>query len=248
MDELKSELFPLEEVYMSNEPLLPPKADPGDHVHTLARAGISSLPYVGGAAVELFQMLVTPPLERRRLEWMKSVGEGLNKLEEKYGNIIDDLKSNEQFIDTTMQASQAAIRTSQREKKDALRNAVLNAALLHAPDESRQQMFVGWVDSYTPWHLRMLRLFANPRSWYQDNGRQPPQYHLSSTLSGLLTDAYPDLKSERPFYDKVAKDLYNDDLIKSDDLHVMMSASGAFEMRATPLGEEFLRFICDPLK
>jgi hypothetical protein len=176
---------------MSNEPLTPPKATAADHAHTLTRAGISSIPIVGGAGVELFQMLVTPSLEKRKLEWMESVAEGLQRLEEKYGNIIDDLKSNDAFIDTVMQASQAAVRTSQHEKKEALRNAVLNAALPHPPDESRQLLFITWVESFTPWHLRMLKLFADPLGWYQENGRQPPQYHIAGSLSALLTDAFP---------------------------------------------------------
>lgn len=231
---------------MSKDSLSPPEAKSADHLHTLTRAGISAIPIVGGPGVELFNMLVTPSLDKRRQEWMDSVAEGLKKLEESHGNLLDDLKSDDGFIDTVMQASQAAVRNSQQEKKDALRNAVLNSALQSRPDESRRSMFVGWIETYTPWHLRMLKLFANPVAWFQENGRQPPQYVISSSLSGLLTDAYPELKHERGFYDKVAKDLYNDGLIKSDGLHVMMSASGAYEMRATPLGDEFLRFITDP--
>lgn len=232
----------------TNTSLKPPEPSAADHLHTLARAGVSSIPIVGGPGVELFQMLVTPSLDRRRHEWMESIAEGLNKLEEKTGNIVDDLKSDESFIDTVMQASQAALRTSQQEKKDALRNAVLNAALPSHPDESRQLMFINWIDRYTPWHLRMLRLFADPMCWYQQQKRQPPQYHISGSLSALLTDAYPELKSQRDFYDKVGKDLYNDGLMKSESLHVMMSGSGPFERRATPLGEELLRFITDPVQ
>ena len=36
------------------------------------------------------------------------------------------------------------------------------------------------------------------------------------------------------------------DLLGTDSFHTMMSASGAYERRATELGEQFLRFIAKP--
>jgi hypothetical protein len=226
----------------------PPKPTGKDTAHTLVRAGISGIPIIGGPAVELFQMLVMPPLETRRQAWMESIGSGLERLEEKQKTVIDDLKSNDVFIDTVLQASQVALRSSHNEKKESLRNAVLNAALPHPPNESRQQMFIHWIDSYTVWHLRLLKLFANPRAWYSENKRQPPEYHITGSLGQLLCDAFPELKDERGFYDKIAKDLYNDGLFGSEYLHVMMSGMGVYEERSTPLSAEFLRFISDPLK
>jgi hypothetical protein len=178
---------------------------------------------------------------------MQSIGEGLHQLEDKQKTLVDDLKANDVFIDTLLQASQAAVRTSQNDKKEALRNAVLNAAMPHPPSESRQHMFISWVETYTVWHLRLLKLFADPIKWYAEQGRQPPQYVIAGSLGQMLCDAYPDLKSERDFYDKVAKDLYHDGLFRSENLHVNMSGQGVYEKRATPLAEEFLRFISDPL-
>jgi hypothetical protein len=231
---------------MSDDSSAAPRPTAADHLHTLARAGISAIPVVGGPGVELFEMILPPALDKRKRDWMDSVGEALERLEAKFGNILDDLKSDDAFIDTVMQASQAAIKTSEQEKLEALRNAVLNSAAPSPPDLSRRQIFISWVDTLTPWHLRMLRLFADPMKWYQEQKRQPPQFHISGSLAALLTDAYPELKSERDFYDKVCKDLYNDGLIKSEHLHVMMSGSGPFEHRATPLGNQFLQFITDP--
>jgi hypothetical protein len=224
----------------------PPEPSVVDHAHSLIREVAEYLPGVGQPAVKLFEFLFAPPLEKRRQEWMESVAEGLRGLEENQHCKIEDLRSNDAFIDTAIRTSQAALRTSQQEKREALRNAMLNAALPHAPDASRQQIFVGWVESLTVWHLRMLRLFADPPSWFKANKREPQQHVITSSLSGLLTEAYPELKNERPFYDKIAKDLYNDGLLGSDSLHVMMSAGGAHQNHATQLGEQFLRFISDP--
>ena len=45
-----------------------PQRSKGDHAHSLAKAGLSSIPMVGGVAAELFQHLVQPPLERKAPE------------------------------------------------------------------------------------------------------------------------------------------------------------------------------------
>jgi hypothetical protein len=55
-----------------------------------------------------------------------------------------------------MHATQAAIRNHQKEKLEALRNAVLNSAEKNALDEDIKLMFVSLIDTFTPWHLRIL--------------------------------------------------------------------------------------------
>ena len=223
-----------------------PEADWKDRAHTLVRAGLGSVPVVGAAAAELFQMVITPSLEKRRAEWMNSVADELKTLEDKGRIRVEDLASNDVFIDTMLHASQSALRNSQEEKRRALRNAVLNSALPAPPDESRQQMFVEWIESLTVWHLRIFVLLANPIQWFKDHQRQPPQNYITSSLSGLLTCAYPELNNQRRLYDQIAKDLYNRSLIGTDDFHVMLSGSGALEHRATDLGKQFLAFISNP--
>ena len=45
-----------------------PETTLGDRLHTLAEAGIASIPVVGAAASELFTVILVPPLEKRRVE------------------------------------------------------------------------------------------------------------------------------------------------------------------------------------
>lgn len=61
---------------MANKKFQPPKKSAGDIAHTSAKAALSALPYVGGPAVELFQLVLQPPLEKRRAEWMERIAEG----------------------------------------------------------------------------------------------------------------------------------------------------------------------------
>ena len=145
-----------------------------------------------------------------------------------------------------MTASQAAIRNSQKEKREALKNAVLNSALPNPPDESRQQMFVGLIETLTVWHFRILRFFADPARVFQEQGKQAPQYTLAGSLSQLLTTAYPELKNKRVLYDQIGKDSYNRGLLGTDGFRTIMSGSGVYEKRATEMGEQFLKFISEP--
>jgi hypothetical protein len=48
-----------------------------DHTYTAAHAGVSVVPYVGGPAVELFNVIITSPIEKRKHESMEVVGEGV---------------------------------------------------------------------------------------------------------------------------------------------------------------------------
>ena len=66
----------------TDEELTPPETSGGDHAHAVTRAGLSSIPLVGGAAAELFSALVTPPLEARLEGWRETVGEALQTIDE----------------------------------------------------------------------------------------------------------------------------------------------------------------------
>jgi hypothetical protein len=72
---------------------------------------------------------------------METVAETIRKLEQEKGVKLEDLQHNESFITTVMQATQMAVRNHEQEKLGALRNAIVNSALPHAPDDSLQQMF-----------------------------------------------------------------------------------------------------------
>ena len=226
--------------------LTPPTETMGDKAHTLTRAGLAAIPYLGGSAAELFQLVLAPPLRKRQQEWMDSVAQGLRELEEKQKCVVDELKDNDAFIDTIMQASQAAVRTANEEKREALKNAVLNAALPNAPDESKQQIFVNFVDQFTVWHLRILSLFADPNGWFADHEKEPPRWGLGGSLSQILTTAFPELADQRGFYDVMGKDLFQRGLLNTDGFHTTMSGEGAMAKRTTALGDEFLSFVTAP--
>ena len=222
----------------------PPQRTSGDTGFAVARAGLSTIPVAGGAAVELLQILLTPPLEKRRDEWMKEVASALRDLEENQGIKLEDLQSNDSFIDTVLHASQIALRNNQREKREALRNGVINSALPSSPDQSLLQMFLGLIDTFTVWHIRMLKLFDDPKRW-SDNHDHILDNPDMGGLDLLLEKAFPELIGKKDFYDQVWKDLFSRGLVNTDSLHSIIWR-GALDKRTTEIGVQFIKFIESP--
>jgi hypothetical protein len=146
-----------------NSMLSPPTQTGGDHAHAAVRAALGAIPIAGGAAAELFAVILTPPIERRRLEWMQSVAEGLNRLEERDGSIAERLASDEAFQSTLIQATLAAIKNHQVEKRNALRAVVLKAASGSNINVDWKLLFVRYIDELTPLHFLVLKFLANPK-------------------------------------------------------------------------------------
>jgi len=222
----------------------PPKPTIDDTDHMISRALYSSIPILGGAAVELFQYYFAPPLERRRDAWMEEVGRALRNLEAKQGIRIKDLQNNDAFIDTVFHCFHLAMRNSEREKKEALRNAVINAAI-PAVDHSLQQMFLNLIDTFTVWHLRILKLFQDPLDWYHQMGRSFPKVS-GGPPSIVLEDAYPEIQSRKDFYTQIWRDMHQNGLTNASTLHGTMSYPGMIMKKTTELGDQFLAFISEP--
>lgn len=212
-----------------------PVQSKGDVAHAIAKAGLSAIPVLGGLAAELFQQTVQPPLEKRRTEWMKTVGEKLQQLEAQ-GLNLEDLQANENFLSVVMHATQAAMRTHDLAKREALRNAIANVAVGQAPDETTQYLLLSFINDLTEMHARILKLFHRP---------DVPNGIGMAGLSTVLESVIPELRGRRGLYDQLWRDLYSRGLVNTESLHVTMSASGLAAQRTTELGATLLKFISE---
>lgn len=210
-----------------------PERTRGDTAHAVVKAALSMVPAVGGPAVELFQYVVQPPLEKRRDQWMRDVGEKLEELRAN-GLDVDKLQSDERFISAVMHASQAALRTHHAEKLAALRNAILNVATGRGPDETTQHLLLSFVDDLSEMHLRILKVFHAP---------EPPLGVSMGGLERVLEHNIPDLRGQHELYRQLWRDLYARGLLNTENMVVTMSGRGLSERRTTRLGEQLLAFI-----
>lgn len=171
----------------------------------------------------------------------------MRQLEEKMGVVLDSLMEKDQFIDIAVEATQIAIKTSSQEKREALKNAILNSALPNPPEESLQKMFLSFIDTLTVWHLKLIELFDDPPEYIQKNNLQFGNISMGA-MSHLVENAFPELRGRRDLYDLIWKDLYSRALVNTDGLHTMMTGGGIVAKRTTEIGKLFLEFIKNPIE
>lgn len=222
----------------------PPSGTQGDTAHLLARVGISAIPGIGGTALEMFNALIVPPLERRRNEWIEQMALVVESLNSRVSN-LEDLKINDDFIDAVIKASRIAVSNNQQEKIEALKNAVVNSALPGSPDRSLQQVFFNYVDIFTIFHLKILDLFS----------RQEKLTSLFQRGSGDSSAAYfinieiPELSHENDLTNFVWTDLNTKGLLKSGQPLITPRGGNGYLVikHTTDFGDKFLSFIGKPV-
>jgi len=218
------------------------KPTAGDYTFALTKGGLGAIPIVGSISSELLGLLVTPPLEKRRQDWMTEVGARLKELEENSKIDLSSLADNEQFIDTVLVATTLALKTSEKEKIKAFQNAILNTALGESPDKTKGQIFLNLLDTFTVWHIKILHFIDNPTKWFENTGQNPPSFMMGS-LSSVLTKAFPPLSGQQELLDVIWRDLHDNGFHNTSGLMTTMSGNGLLTNRTTQLGQEFLKFI-----
>lgn len=238
---------PCKETVTLNDSYEPPKPSAGDDAHALGRSALGAIPFAGTAAVELFNIVITPSIERRRDEWREMVRRKLGELEQRQQVTIEELQQNEDFQTAILQASHIAIRTHSAEKREALCNAVLNTALRTEPNESRRELFLSLIDRFTPTHLKMLSIMDNPRKQFENLGIDPksilPKDKFGPADPMFLT-LLPDWREEQDIYFRVVADLHAVGLVPSERIDV--KPFQRLKSQITDLGKRFMRFVLTP--
>jgi len=224
----------------------PPKQSLADKGINIAKALLADIVPLGGTVGELAALFMQTPYERRIDGWQSDLGAQLDELARKHDAALEDLQADPGFVDTVMHATQVAIRNANEEKREALRNAILNTALPHPPEESERQIFLNYVDSFTPWHLRLLSLFKNPKRWFEAHGLTWPENTMMGSRSKILELAYPEAKQCPDLVRQVWRDLHATGMVGTDSLSSSMSGSGLTQAATTPLGRRFIEFVSAP--
>ncbi len=214
----------------------PPEKSNGDLVHTTVRTIASAIP--GGS--ELVNAIVAPPIEKRRDEWIQSIAELLTELNKRLeGFDPSDLIKNESFISTFLEASTIAMKTHQKEKLEALRNAVQNSALPDAPEDNIQSMYLKLIDSLTPYHIFLLKFFFFSNESITTKKTSLKAYEW-------VFEAIPGIGNKIDLARKLIEDLKNEFLLEITSQPLVMTQGGLFGSRVTDFGRGFLIFIKSP--
>jgi hypothetical protein len=184
----------------------------------------------GGFGEALVDMVILPTLERRKREWFEGLAKRLRDLEAR----VDGLEADSDKVTTSvLTATALAMRTHQREKLEALQNAVVNSVLGTEAESEVESLFMSFVDSFTPLHLSILRA-------YDEGGDS-----LSNLRTAYSTKAY--------LSNAVLQDLSSRGLLLSPVAFRQQIASPTnkqphltLQWPVTELGRRFIRFISHP--
>ena len=223
----------------------------GDYAHAGVKAGFSFVPVKGDPISEFFSMVIAPPLEKRRDEWLISIYNELQTLKtDVYEIKIETLKNNEFFISVLYYPTSITMKTHNIEKIQALKNVVIYSAIFPSYEDSLEIIFLNIIDRYTPWHLKLL---------LKMNGYHPTNIHemdflvinrgtaLNPKIKSDINFLFPELHKQPDLEKKVIKDLENEGLIF--DRFITEEATKIdinYRRRTTNLGQKFLQFILYP--
>lgn len=214
-----------------NDKLKPPGKSASDHMHLIARAGIASVPLVGGAGLEIFNAVVMPPLENRRQVWVEEVARSIRELEEQHKVLPDTLAQNERFISVVANATNIAIRAHENVKLDALRNAITNVALDTSPHSAREHLFLRLIDDLSG--PQILCLFGK-EVWVVDE----------EVPAGAFFGGLSRYKGAEWLATELLDDLIRRGLVKIDRFE-NNNKQHVTHYKLTEVGEQFRQFISD---
>jgi len=219
-----------------------PSQTKGDTVQAIVRVGLSIVP-PGAAVAELINLVIQPALNRRRDAWLNDLAADVEKLKERPdAPTLEQLSQNDVFVTVMLNASAAAMRTHQTEKLEALRAAVINAALPMPPGEQEQLMFVQLIDDLTPMHLQILRFMRDPAGWFEQHKIPKPEVTVGMWPL-ILVSAFPSFAGDAEVFSQVMSELVPLGLAGYRMVAVEMSQQQLLEKLTTPLGDRFLDFI-----
>lgn len=224
--------------------LKPPNNEIGEFLEKTLKGLASLIPGIGGMIAEYMDYYLPNSLGKRRDEFLKDVAYRLNELNEKNLISIESLKSNELFTSIIYSAIKESMNIHQKEKRDYLKNAVINTALKIDINHELQQRFIFVVSQLTATHIQLLSSFRNI------------EINTIDSYDGLFTLCKEDFHGDRDEFKMFCQDLLShglinistdfsdfEDVAHSTKIIAHKSQSDAPYVRVTSVGNSFLQYV-----
>jgi hypothetical protein len=235
--------LPRDAVDMATEVEPYPEEHARDKGRAVVDAAVAVVPIVGGAAETLLDALVTPKVTQRRDTWFATLGATVQELLDwKAGLEIDEMQQSDRLVNTILQTSEIALRTTEEEKLAALRAACIRAALPTEVGDVYERVFVRWIDELLPLHMQVLTYMEDPIGWFERNGIER-QHYMGAARMAPFNVAMPKLAADGPLRDLVLRDLDQRGLADVGAMSALVSENAVFSPVVKDLGRKFLRFI-----
>lgn len=223
-----------------------PEKGPADYLVGAIKVAAAALPWWAAPGVELAAHLFGTPIERRRDEFLDDFAWVVRETAAKVDDLQpENLSENEAFVSAAQQAARIAMSTHQREKREYLRNALLNIAIRREPSEEFQQIFLKAIEAFSVSHVKVLNVL-----WTGVTNLQAMGLWKASTPVGITDYAHaigalhPELKSQDDLLRYIITDLRNWGMTNMGGPTDRFPAGGS--QAITNMGVRFLRFVLSP--
>ena len=218
-----------------------PEPSKGDLAEEMARRGLSLVPGLGAPAAALIDLVFTPALEKRRIQWFNELAELVNDVQGRDPSVtVASLSANDEWIDAVLAATRIALCTGREEKWRALKSALAHVALRDEPDHDLDSTFLNLIDVLTQSHLRVLHMLQSTRAFAAGQGTTVP-ITIDRSFHRVVERLLPDVPFDT--YTLLRTDLESRGLVMTGAAAVAASRDPGDQRLTTPLGDKFLSFI-----
>lgn len=183
----------------------------GDKAHRVVRAIIGASPFLSGTALEIFNWIIVPPVEKRKAKWMVKVSEAIAEIQEKFDLNVERLAENQHFISILLHASSIAMKNHQAEKINSLKNILINSASANNISEDIQFTFLNLINEFTTTHLKIFYDIHAGFCWSPVVSNR--NYNVNLEFSRILIREYSELKGQGDFVYQIINDLISKNLL-----------------------------------
>ncbi len=211
-------------------------------VLNILKAALASVPFAGAIS-----SLMTDYIPSSRFQRLEQFAEQVaNDLKQVSARVDSEYLTTDEFAFIFEQSFRGAAENYQREKLDAFRGILVNAAIRHDVKQEEKEYFLVLANNLSVLHLRILRFMVEPRAYLAD-------LHIDErNVRGGFTQMFglimPDVARE--IIESAFGDLYQLGLINTDKsiFHTMTSAQGLHLLanRVSALGIRFIEFCRTP--
>jgi hypothetical protein len=218
------------------------KQTPIDHIVNSIKALVNAWPVGGGIVSSLISDYIPKSRERKTIEFLSNVAEGLETLKDQIDK--DYIKSAE-FEYLFQKAWRAAIEQYQEEKIEGFRAILLNSAIGKEATVEEKELFINILTDLTGYHFQMIKVLQDPSEWNVQHGMCVKSASVITSFNQIFKQCFPDWDDERIAI--IVDDLNTRKLISLSSERLMTGLSGGgiekLNSTLTNFGRRFVDYI-----
>lgn len=183
----------------NKSPLTPPGKSGADRALSVAKAGISLVPWLGSATVEMLDGFFDSPHESKLHLWREAIAKALADIQRDVASLrADVLQRDGTFQRAVLLASEIASRSEPAETYAMLSRALVSAADPRDSSHDLMCRILATMKLLLPSHVILLTYFAN-REYVRETIERTRQ-HLQKTFPGAMDEDVEEYGRIMPAY------------------------------------------------